>query len=180
MHTEAPTNSSQAAAVSLDLERACERFLFHEAELLDDNRLHEWLALLCEDIVYEVPVRVTRERAAGAGFSEHGFHMWETFTSLRTRIERLDGEYAWAEDPPSRTRRLVGNVRVARDQADSELCVKSNLLLYRGRHDTPDHQLLAGERHDRLRDTAAGLRLARRTVLLDQTTLSMANLAIFL
>ncbi len=180
MHTRARTNSSPAGTVSAELARACEQFLYHEAELLDDNGLHEWLALLCTDIVYEVPIRVTRERAAGPGFSEAGFHMWETFTSLQTRVERLDGEYAWAEDPPSRTRRLVGNVRVERGETDHELAVKSNFLLYRGRLDTPDHQLLAGERRDVLRQTGDGLRLARRRVLLDQTTLSMANLAIFL
>jgi 3-phenylpropionate/cinnamic acid dioxygenase small subunit len=171
---------AEATRVTPELIRQCEEFLYSEAELLDDNRLHDWLALLCDDIVYEVPIRVTRERAAGPGFSKSGFHMWETLSSLRTRIERLDGDYAWAEDPPSRTRRLIGNVRVAYADEDRTLAVKSNFLLYRGRHDTPDHQLLAGERRDLLRETDDGLRLAHREVLLDQTTLSMANLAILL
>lgn len=156
-----------------------EEFLYLEAELLDDRRLAEWFALLAEDIDYRVPTRVTRERAAsGSEFSTASFHMLETWQSLKTRIARFESEYAWSEDPPSRTRRMVGNVRVVPDEG-GELAVKSNVLLFRARYDaTP--QLLAGERRDVLRPSGGGLRLARRTVLLDHTLLPFENLAVFL
>ncbi|HEV8726016.1 MAG TPA: aromatic-ring-hydroxylating dioxygenase subunit beta, partial [Candidatus Binatia bacterium] len=46
----------------LELEREIAQFFFREAELLDSNRLEEWLELLAEDIAYEMPLRMTRER----------------------------------------------------------------------------------------------------------------------
>jgi 3-phenylpropionate/cinnamic acid dioxygenase small subunit len=166
------------AIVDVEVARACERFLYQEAELLDDNRVREWLELLTEDIRYEIPVRMTRERSATSVFSEQAFHMLDDYGTLRTRVERLDTEYAWAEDPPSRTRRLVTNVRVSEADRPREHAVRSNVLIYRGRYEDLG-DLVVGERHDVLRQTDAGLRLAARTVLLDQTTLAN-NLAIFL
>jgi len=154
-------------------------FLMREAELLDDNRLHDWLGMLADDIRYRIPIRVTRERTAGLGFSEVGFHMDEDKGMLVTRVARLDTEYAWAEDPPSRTRRYVSNVRVQAVEGDG-IDVRSNLLVYRGRHGAGADQLLAGERADRLRRRGDAFEIAARTVYLDQTTLRTHNLAIFL
>jgi hypothetical protein len=45
------------------------QFLSDEAALLDADRLEDWLALLAEDISYLMPVRVTRLRNQGTGFS---------------------------------------------------------------------------------------------------------------
>ena len=39
-----------------------ERFLTREARLLDQERLHEWLALLAPDIRYQLPVQEVRYR----------------------------------------------------------------------------------------------------------------------
>ncbi|MFI9628801.1 3-phenylpropionate/cinnamic acid dioxygenase subunit beta [Streptomyces sp. NPDC052042] len=155
-------------------------FLHREAELLDDNLVDQWLEMLSEDLKYLVPLRSTRERARGAGFSRTAFHMKETYSSMRGRVRRLSSEYAWAEDPPSRTRRFVSNIRVKPGEQAGDLAVKSNLLLYRSRHDAVEHQLLVGERHDVLRPCDGTLKLARRIVLLDQTTLATHNLAVFL
>jgi 3-phenylpropionate/cinnamic acid dioxygenase small subunit len=155
-------------------------YLFHEAELLDANRLDEWLGLLADDLVYQVPVRTTRERGAARPFSDEMFHMDDTRTTLGWRVERLKTEFAWAEDPPSRTRHFVSNVRIAPGAAADEVVVCSNLLLYRNRGGDPGHDLISGERQDVLRRVDGGWRLARRRVLLDQATLGTRNLAIFL
>ena len=40
--------------------REVEQFLYHEARLLDERRLHEWLDLLTDDVRYWMPVRTTR------------------------------------------------------------------------------------------------------------------------
>lgn len=156
------------------------RFLYHEAELLDDRRLLEWLELLTDDIDYRIPTRITRERFATASeFSATSFFMIEDRGSLTTRVRRFETEYAFSEDPPTRTRRIVGNVRVAPAEAAGELVVKSNFFLFRAKQDLAA-QLVAGERHDVLRRVDGTLRLARRMVLLDHTVLPMENLAIFL
>ncbi|RQH01363.1 aromatic-ring-hydroxylating dioxygenase subunit beta [Natrarchaeobius oligotrophus] len=159
----------------------CRQFLVTEAELLDDHRLHEWLELLTDDIEYRVPRRVMRERGAEASeFSDDGFLFRDDRGTLQTRVERYDKEYAWAENPPSRTRRIVGNVRPV-ERADDDVTVKNNVIVYRSQGDDADHDLITGEREDVLRRNDDGeFRLARRTVRLDQTVLPTRNLSIFL
>jgi 3-phenylpropionate/cinnamic acid dioxygenase small subunit len=157
----------------------CVDFLVDEAEALDQNRLDDWLAMLHPEIDYRAPIRVTRERTKGLGFSEQGFHFFENHDSLTTRIDRLATDYAWAEDPPSRTRRFVSNFRVASLEG-GDLRVRSNLLLYRERLDETHPQLLVGEREDDLRALDGELRLVRRLVLLDHSILMTPNLGIFL
>jgi len=156
----------------------CYQFLVSEAELLDDNRMHDWLELLTGDVRYEVPIRVTRRRGE-EGVSTSAWHMKEDFGTLRTRVRRLDSKFAWAEDPPSHTRRFVTNVRCDHAAGDSEIGVKSNVLLYRGRSDEINNVFLAAERSDVLRRTDAGLRLAVRYAVLTHTTLPTQNLGVF-
>lgn len=170
-----------SASSSLELERACTQFLFREAELLDGRQYSEWLeTCLCKDLEYLVPIRVTREQAEGlSDFSQNGFHIKDTYASMELRVERLLTEHAWAEDPPSRTERLVTNVRV-REQSAEEAQVRSNLMLYRSQGDTINYDLIVGERQDILRLEDGEWRLRRRLVLLKPTILGTANLGVFL
>lgn len=156
----------------------CTDWLNRESALLDGHLMNEWLELLHPDLEYTLPVRTTREREHGGGFSAKGFHMYEDFESLSLRVKRLDTDYAWAEDPPSRYRRIVSNVRVESAQEGSYE-VRSNFLIYRGRLDDIAHELLAGERRDLLVPDESSLKLRRREVLLDHTTLPTKNLAVF-
>ncbi|HVS85314.1 MAG TPA: 3-phenylpropionate/cinnamic acid dioxygenase subunit beta [Gaiellaceae bacterium] len=160
-----------------------EEFLFHEAELLDERRLREWLGLLTEDVRYQVPVRTAREQGAEpgvTGIATDMFHLDEDYASLELRVERVETGFAWAEDPPSRLRHFVANVRTsAVPERDDELAVRSNVLVWRSRWDRPEHDLLSGERRDVLRLVAGEWRLARRLVVLDSTTLPTLNLAFF-
>jgi 3-phenylpropionate/cinnamic acid dioxygenase small subunit len=153
-------------------------WLDNEAALLDNGQFDEWLALLTEDVQYRVPVRLTRERGADSEVRMGAPHFQEDIGTLRMRVERLKTEFAWAEDPPSRTRRFVTNVRP--EVSGSDVLVRSYLLMYRSRGDSTSFELVSCKRHDVLRRTAAGLRLCRRDVVLDQATLRMRNLAVML
>jgi len=167
-------------SISSTMYDSCAAFLFAEAEYLDDRRFPDWLACLSEDLVYEVPVRLTRSLSeSGNDFSTHGFHMRENYETMCMRVARLSTEHAYAEDPPSRTMRQVSNIRVAM-RSDNETSVKSKFLIYRSRGDNTAYDLLAGERRDVLRDTANGWKLARREVLFAHTTIPTLNLAVFL
>jgi 3-phenylpropionate/cinnamic acid dioxygenase small subunit len=157
----------------------CVDFLVDEARALDENRLADWVEMLHPEIEYRVPIRVTRERTKGLGFSEEGFHLDEDYDSLSIRVDRLATDYAWAEDPPSRTRRFISNFR-AFEIENGDLQVKSNLLIYRERLDELKPQVLSAERHDDLRELDGSPRLVRRLVLLDHSTLKTPNLGIFL
>lgn len=166
--------------VSDTVVREITEWLYSEAELLDAGNYRDWFKLLAEDLHYVVLLRVTREREADTDVVHGMTHMDDDLTAIEMRVLRLETEYAWAEDPPSRTRHYVTNIRVNPGETDEEFAVRTNLLLYRTRGDTPTYDVLSGERFDVLRRTNGGLRLARRKVLLDQTTILTHNLALIM
>jgi 3-phenylpropionate/cinnamic acid dioxygenase small subunit len=92
----------------------------------------------------------------------------------------MASRYAYAEDPPSRTRRYISNVRVHETGGPGEYFVTSSALVIRNRWDNPTYDLISVERQDILRATDDSYRLARRTVLLDQVTLGTPNMTIFI
>jgi 3-phenylpropionate/cinnamic acid dioxygenase small subunit len=152
-------------------------FLYREADMLDSYRFSEWLDLFAEDIRYDMPVRTNQFRAAGEGFQEMAFFD-ETFISLKTRVKRLETEFAWAETPPSRTRHFVSNVLVAPGERAGELAVKVNFMLTRTRADH-GYQMFTGRREDTLRRlSGGGFKIARRRIFGDQTVLTNTNLSV--
>jgi len=154
-------------------------WLYTEAELLDDGHEARWLEeMVSREVVYQVPLRQTVERARGTGFADGAYHLDETHGSLASRVARNQTAYAWAEDPPSRIRHFVSNVRVA-EAGDGSLAVRSNRLILRTRQEQTVPQTFAGERRDVLRREDGVLRLVRRAVLLDLTVIGTHNLAIF-
>lgn len=157
-----------------------EEFLKNEAELVDDRKFDEWLEQMTDDLEYRIPIRSTREDPEEE-FSDT-YHVDDNRYRLEKRVERLKTEYAWAEQPPARTRHFVSNVRVKDHRevnGNEEIDARSNLMLYVTRGDAADPVILSGERHDVLRRTD-GLRLAKRRVLLDNTTLPLDRISIFI
>lgn len=126
-----------------------------------------------------MPVRVTAAHTLAASFSPGMDHFREDRYSLEKRVQRFETEHAWTEDPPSRTRRFVTNVRVA-EAAGGELQAKSYLLLFRSRGDVRAPDWLSAERVDLLRRVGGRLRLAERLVTVDESVLRTQNLAVFL
>jgi 3-phenylpropionate/cinnamic acid dioxygenase small subunit len=160
-------------------------WLYREAELLDAGRFDDWLDLLGEDVVYEAPVRLTKELGTGdeSAFRAVGsqYHFLENRSTLELRVKRLKTDFAWAEDPPSRTRRFVSNVRVSGGETAGEVRVSSYLLLYRNRGDETDADLISAERQDvHRRDASGGWKLGRRLILIDQAVLGTKNLGVML
>jgi phthalate 3,4-dioxygenase beta subunit len=165
--------------VTMELHFRVQQWLVHEAELLDNRRYRDWLALLTDDVVYRMPVRVTSAHSLEDSTLEDMDHFDEDRYSLGKRVERFETEHAWTEDPPSRTRHYVTNVRVSDDGGD-ELIAKSYLLLFRSRGDVREPDLVSAERTDVLREVDGELRLARRDVLVDESVLRTQNLAVFI
>lgn len=157
------------------------QFMFLEAELLDALREREWLEnMVSRDIDYRLPLRQTVERARGTGFAESTYHMLENYGSLTARVLRNETAFAWAEDPASRVRHFVTNVRAIEVPGEPDcIDVRSNLLIFRTRQDQTLPQMLAGERQDRLRREDGSLRLLSRLILLDHTVIGTHNLSIF-
>jgi 3-phenylpropionate/cinnamic acid dioxygenase small subunit len=164
--------------VGVETQHAVEQFLSREAELLDTFALEAWLDLLDEDVLLEVPVRVARhpgsERPA---FSEETSYLREDYEMIRERVGRLAKEYAWSENPRSRIRHVIGNVRVL-EATDEELTVANNQHVFRSYGDTADHDLLSAQRHTVLRRGDDGFRIGHRTVYLDHAILNTKNLTL--
>lgn len=158
----------------------CVCFLNREAELMDNGQLSQWLDCLAPDIDYRIPVRVTPEDKDDTGFSSSAYILLEDWDSIKTRVERLNTDYAWSEQPRSRLRHLISNIRPSFQTDRPEIEVKSNFLLYRSRGDNTNFELLSGERLDYLRREDDRLKLVKRTVFLDQTTLPISYISFFL
>lgn len=175
---------SALRTTSPELQHHVEQFLFAEAELLDDHRYQDWLALWTEDAHYWIPTRMTRtirERHQELSPLGAGAHVSDDYDQLRGRIRAIVSGIHWSEEPPSRTRRLLTNVRI-NERGDGTLDVRTNFWVYRSRLER--HQdWFAGERFDVLRPAEDGFdypyRIADRKIVFEQTTLLAPSVSIF-
>lgn len=170
---------------ALLLQYEVEQFYYNEAELLDDWEYRAWFELFTDDMRYWMPTRKNRLRRQRAkDESEYRLemaHFDDDKASMELRIRQLESGTHWAEDPPSRARHLVTNVRIRDelpDRSPVEYVVRSNFLCYRNRLET-EVDVWAGQREDTLRRVEGGLRIARRVVLLDQNVVIAKNLSVF-
>ncbi len=159
-----------------------QRWLVDESYLLDAQAYEQWLELLTDDIHYLMPVRVTTALGSGFDTSPGMAHFDEDKYSLSRRVARFLTEHAWTEDPPSRLRHHLSNVRTFATDDENHLVVESATLLFRNRGDVRESALISAGREDLLRraPAGAGWLLARRTIMVDESVMRMQNLAIFL
>ena len=176
----APSRPTRPAAVDPAIHHDVATWLAWEAQLLDERRLREWLSLLADDIRYRMPVTVTTARGSDARPDGAMDHFDEDRYSLGKRVERLEGDHAWTEDPPSRARRFVSNVRVAPIDGIDVVEARSYVLLYRSRGDDRAADLVSAGRTDVLRRVEGGWLLASRDIVIDEAVLRTQNLALFL
>ncbi len=98
-----------------------------------------------------MPVRVTTALGAGFDTSPGMAHFDENKYSLSRRVARFLTEHAWTEDPPSRLRHYITNVRTFAADDDDHLVVESAELLFRSRGDVNESALVSCGREDLLR-----------------------------
>jgi p-cumate 2,3-dioxygenase beta subunit len=137
-----------------------EDFLYAEAALLDAWQLQEWLELLTEDATYEVPSTDTPDGDARTTL----FIIADNMERIRSRVHQLLGKSAWAENPPSRTRRLISNVRI-REVEGETIRVTANFAVYRMRFEQVDTYIWRYEYTLVWRDGA--LKIRHRRAILD-------------
>src|SRR5436309_6228057 len=114
----------EAVTISEATQLAVERFLYHEAALIDQRRWDEWLDLFTEDARYWLPAdEENPEDEAQAAIIN------EDRDGIAKRIKRLEHPSTLTELPPRRTRHFITNVR-AFPLSEAELLVTSNQLVY--------------------------------------------------
>ncbi|MEX2598968.1 MAG: 3-phenylpropionate/cinnamic acid dioxygenase subunit beta, partial [Dehalococcoidia bacterium] len=144
---------SDTALERLLLEREIERFLLNEAALLDERRFSEWADLLADDIHYHMPIRRNvkfghQDRENTDADSEISW-MDEGKRILEGRVRQLNTGVHWPEEPFSRVRHIITNIRVGEMQGD-EVEVDSNFFVWSNRL-RDEVVMFVGTRHDLLR-----------------------------
>ena len=177
---------SDARITRLLLTQEVTEFLYREAELLDERRYDEWLALLADDLRYWMPMRrnvkygeeqreFTREGQDIAWFDEGK-------DTLTRRVKQIQTGIHWAEEPVSRISHLVTNVQIVEATPSvaeaREVTVRCRFLIYRNRVET-ETDILVGKREDLLRRDGEDWRIVRRKIILDQNVLLSKNLTFF-
>jgi 3-phenylpropionate/cinnamic acid dioxygenase small subunit len=144
-------------AAAPDLAEA-ERFLLHEARLLDEARFEDWLALFTEDGWYWVP-----SQPGQASPRDTVSLIYDDRRLLETRVRRLHNPHLHAQQPPSRASRIVANVTIEeRDTAAGAAIVRSKLLMVEYRRNR--QRLFAATCLHRLVRRGDGLRIAWKRV----------------
>ena len=130
--------------------RHIERFLFDEAQMLDDRRFNEWLSLFSDNGWYWVPITADQDNP----FDTVSI-IYDDRKLLETRVRRLNNVNIHAESPPPRTSRIIGNVILENvDQAAGNYDISSRFQLVEFRGDK--QRLFAGSMRHVLRPEDVG------------------------
>jgi 3-phenylpropionate/cinnamic acid dioxygenase small subunit len=137
-----------------------EKFLFHEADCMDEGLYDEWLSLWDESGIYWVPCNQD-----DLDPSRQVSIIYDDYARLSDRIERLNSPNMHTQLPKSRMRRVVGNV-VVNENGDDEIEVKSNFILAELRHREQDN--FAGRSVHKLKTSGDSFKILHKKVLLIQ------------
>ncbi len=174
------------------LQHRVEQWYYREARLLDNRQYQSWLALCLPEIRYTMPGRGNplvdnAERGSEAMISvereledvaSDGLPLRdESFPYLAMRVERSFKPNAWAENPPARTRRIVGNVEIVANGED-RVSTLSNFLLYYTRPGSGEF-VYAGQRRDTLALVDGDFRIASREIVMDVSNIELPTLGLF-
>jgi len=150
---------------TLLLRLAVEDLLFLEADLLDQWRLDEWLALYTPDAHYNVPPSDVDGDTADPDTAL--FYIADDHVRMRERVIRLNKVGAHSEHPRSKVRHLVSNVRVHRE--GDAIHARSSFIVWRSKDITSD--AFVGHYLHRIVEQDGGLRIAAKTCVLDMEAL---------
>jgi p-cumate 2,3-dioxygenase beta subunit len=152
------------SALPLPTRQQVEDLLYREAALLDEWRLEDWLEMLTEDAIYQIPPTDVPEGDARNTL----FIIADDAVRIRSRVKQLLGKSAWAENPHSRTRRLITNVRILGADGD-DILVTANFAIYRMRYESVDTYV--GHYNYKIAHNGEELKIRERRAILDNEAL---------
>ena len=153
--------------MSLDRFRV-EQFLYHEAQLMDEHRFDEWLALWTQPALYWVPSNrdeIDPKREVSL--------IYDDWVRIQLRIARLKSGFAHAQEPRSRMRRLISNIEIE-EAAHNETIAQSNFILAELRRGKQD--MFAGRTTHLLRPYNGAFKIVSKKVLLINNDEAIDNL----
>lgn len=144
------------AATDPALWLAVQDFVFHEARLLDEWRLREWLALFAPDAEYWVPYAPDQLSPR-----DHVSLVWETLPLLTMRVERLEHAWTVSQWPAARCNHHLSNL-VAQRGVDGLIEARAYLLYVEHRRD--EQRWFSGRCRWTLEPAEGGYRILRKRV----------------
>jgi 3-phenylpropionate/cinnamic acid dioxygenase small subunit len=174
-----------------ELQFSVEQFYYKEARLLDNRQYQQWLALVDEGIQYTMPARsnplvdnrmrgkeemISVERELENVDSDGCPLREENIIHLSLRVERAYKINSWAENPPARTRRIIGNVEITAKDGD-RLSALNNFILYFARPGS-DNFIYSGQRRDELLITNGSYKLAKREIIIDISKIMVPSMGL--
>jgi 3-phenylpropionate/cinnamic acid dioxygenase small subunit len=155
--------------VDLDTMARLERFVYREAALMDAHEYDGWLSLWQkENILYWVPCNDDDQDPKTSIAI-----IYDKRQALEDRVQRMKDKTAHAFRPRAKLLRTVSNI-VALSKTDSELVVSSHFTL--GELRVGMQNIWFGRSIHTLTDTAGGLRIQSKKVLLLNNDAPMPNL----
>jgi len=135
-----------------------EDLLYREARLLDDLRHQEWLAMLDENATYWIPCN-----GDGTDPNREISLVFDDKHRLTDRIGRLQSGLAHAQNPPSKTKRLVSNVQIE-NATENTATILSGFILYELRRGK--ERVFAGRYEHRLHLVDGTWKIASKKIVL--------------
>ncbi|MFA9272650.1 MAG: aromatic-ring-hydroxylating dioxygenase subunit beta [Baekduiaceae bacterium] len=141
--------------------REVEQFVYREARFQDEHDYDAWEALWTDDAIYWVPAN-----GADTDPTTQMSVLFDNRARIATRIKQLHTGKRHSQTPRSDLRRLVSNVELldAHPDLPDDIAVGANFLVCESRE--RGTVFWAGRSEYVLRDTADGLRMARKKVIL--------------
>jgi benzoate/toluate 1,2-dioxygenase beta subunit len=158
MEAETLTKAPPAMTASSFAPPKVELFVLHEAELLDQRRFREWMALFTDDATYWVPA-VPNQKSP---FNQASL-FYDDRDLMKTRVARLEHPKIHVQTPPSRTVHQVGRVMTNGQANDNgDIVVSSTVIMVEYRADI--QRVFAGRQTHRLRQDGDSFRIAEKRV----------------
>ncbi|WP_330083580.1 aromatic-ring-hydroxylating dioxygenase subunit beta [Methylocystis iwaonis] len=155
-----------AVPIVSDIVSRITSFLALEADLLDDWRLEDWFELFEPGGRYIV---APLQRHAESAPEQALCLILDDYDRLRARVRHFAGASTWMEQPRSRTRRLMSNLRLLAPPTE-EIVVRVNFVVYQFRnHESWE---FIGSARYRLVTHEAEFRIRERFVHLDHESIS--------
>lgn len=154
--------------------RELERFIFHEARLLDEQRWQEWNALFTDEGEYWVPASPAQVDA-----KNHVSLIYETELLRAVRIKRFKHPNAFSLKPAPRCSHVVSNVMLDDYDGDSGVCVvSSRFIMLQFRRDEQD--VFGGSYTHHLKVAGKEFRIKKKRVDLINCDAPLGNILLYL
>ena len=149
-------------------------FVIHEARLIDQHRLDEWLDLFTDDGIYWMPLEwgQTDPKLTTS-------LMYEDKLLLTIRIERLKGKRTYSQKPKSRCHHVLQTPQIdKRDEANNEFVTWTPMHYVETRYD--DQQLYAAWATHTLAVVDGKLRIKLKRVDVVNCDAAFGNIQLFM